>query len=154
MSLEFTINASNDETTRRIRADVLPFAAKSLENTRFVDYMFRKSVLSKISDSKGYYEPMEHIVLTLSFDTRTCGVPISHCNGHDNCDDCYYNPLIHLFDPYVYGEPLVVTSRYTINALLDTITILTKANTNSLFQLEHMKNNNDKNDLFDVFYDE
>jgi len=131
-----------------MRSDVFPLVTKSLERTSFVDYTLRKNVLLGVADSKGYYQPLEHIVLNISFDAKTCVKPISSCCAE--CEKCLYNPLSHLFDSDYYGEPLIITSRYTIKALLDAITLLATANTNALMQMEHMKANYDKANLLSL----
>ena len=140
MCLDITIKAVKDDVTSRMCKDIFPLVTKALKNTHFVDFTFGKKVLSEVADAKGYYTPNDHIVLSIAFDATSCGIPISYCNGKDDCCNCYYNPINKLFDATTYGEPLVITSRYTITTLLDALALLSMANTNSLLRLNDMKN--------------
>jgi hypothetical protein len=134
------MKASKDELITRMKTEIFPLVVKSLENSRYVDYSFQKKVLTELADSKGYYTPKEHIVLSVEFDATTCGIPLDNCVGQDDCKNCYYNPLNQLFDLPSNGEPLIITSRYTVNTLLDALALLSTANINSLLQLDNMKN--------------
>jgi len=68
--------------------------------------------------------------MSISFDPKTCGMPIEYCNVE--CGECCHNPLVGLLDPYITESPFVITCRDTIDLLLDVIDLLAKANKNAL----------------------
>ena len=128
--MSIPIIAAIDSTTKQINERVFPLAINSLEKLRSSDTS-RVQALSKLQ-RRGYYSRGENVVLSISFDPKSCGLPIEHCCG--NCGECFYNPLLDLFNPYSEegDKQFVITCRDTINTLLDVIAILANASKNSL----------------------
>jgi hypothetical protein len=118
--MNISVVSSVDESSRRLNSKVIPLALEALQGASMVDYSERESVMSRLR-GMGHYasdgDLAKHVVLSLSFDPKTCGIPMDHCRAE--CGGCNYNPLTGLFDPYLARTPLVVTSRDTIDALLD-----------------------------------
>ena len=101
---------------------------ESLKEADYIDYSFRKSLISNLRDM-GHSEPGENVVMLLSFDPKSCVTPKEHCSG--DCNGCSYNPVENLLFPYS-GGPLVITGRDTVSLLLDSISLLANANKNAL----------------------
>jgi len=104
-------------------------AILSLKNTDRVGKMLRKYILSKLC-GQGFYSPDENVILSISYDPKTCGIPKENCCG--DCIGCYNNPLTHLLCDYSSEGPFVITRRDTIKTLLDVIELLASANSSSL----------------------
>jgi hypothetical protein len=129
--MNISLIASVDETTYRIRNKVIPLAIDSLQDSFYIDYALRESVYSKIS-GKGYYSPEENVVMSISLDPKNCGTAKEYCSG--DCNNCPHNPLEGLIDSYCAEGPFVIASRYTIEKLLDVISLLAGANKNALLR--------------------
>ena len=68
----------------------------------------------------------EDVDFLISFDPKSCTIPNSYCCT--NCEECYYNPLEYLLDPYeIDNITFVITRQDIIDTLLDTINLLSKA---------------------------
>ena len=106
-------------------------AIESLKGADYIDYAFRESIISRLW-GRGYYSPGENVVMSISFDPKTCGIPIDYCAGE--CGACCHNPLVGLLDPYLTESPFVITCRDTIDTLLDVISLLAIANKNALLR--------------------
>jgi hypothetical protein len=119
-------------TTYRIKDKVLPLVVESLENTNYVDYAYRKSLISKLQD-KGYFSPGEHVVMSISIDPKKCKIPFEYCSADCN-DGCDYNPLKSLYKYHLDERQFVITHQDTIDLLLDSIILLAKANKNALMR--------------------
>jgi len=116
-----------DESSRRMRGAVFPLAIESLGKSRLFDPSYRDFVISKIRGSE-FYAHDGNIVMSISFDPKSCGIPISHCSTE--CDTCCHNPLLALLDPLAGDDrehQLVITGRNSINAMLDVIALLANA---------------------------
>ena len=122
--MTISVTSSMDESSRRMRGTVFPLAIEALKNSSFCDTSYRDFVISKIRGSE-YYAHDDNIVMSIAFDPKSCGIPISHCNTE--CDICCHNPLTGLLDPVTGDErerQLVIMGRSTINAMLDVIALL------------------------------
>jgi len=116
-----------DESSRRMRGVVFPLAIDSLKKSRSCDPSYRDYIFSKLRCSE-FYAYDDNIVLSISFDPKSCGIPISHCNTE--CNACCHNPLLALLDPLSGGDrerQLVITNRNSINSMLDVIAMLANA---------------------------
>ena len=125
------VAAKDGKTTDRIINQVIPLALETLDKVRFVDFAMCESVKSKLR-GRGYYSSEDNVIMTISFDPKSCGVPNEYCNG--DCNDCIYNPIIGMLDPYANEGPVVITCRNTIDLLLDVIILLVNANKNALLR--------------------
>ena len=123
--MDISLIASIDDSTNIINGKVLPLAINALK-TANIDDTFNGFKLSKLR-SRGYLSSRENIVLSVTFDPKSCGIPIGHCSG--DCSDCSYNPIPHLIDPNsaIPDRQFVITNRDTINTLLETIIVLANA---------------------------
>jgi hypothetical protein len=115
----------------RVKRKAIPLAIKSLEKTDHVDYALRESTISRLR-GRQYHSQAEHAVMSISFDPKTCDIPKEYCSG--DCGGCCYNPLTDLLNPYFDESAYVITCRGTIATLLDTISLLAKANCNALLR--------------------
>jgi hypothetical protein len=125
--LTISVTSSMDESSRRMRGSVFPLAIGALKKSRLCDPSYRDFVISKIRGSE-FYAHDDNIVMSISFDPKSCGIPISHCNVE--CDTCCHNPLTGLLDPLTGDDrerQLVITDRNSINAMLDVIAMLATA---------------------------
>lgn len=129
--MNISLVSSIDASTERIRREVVPFAIDSLKRPYPANGALYKASLAQLRGS-GFYQPDENVVMLISFDPCSCGVPKGHCGG--GCESCYYNPLVGLLDPYSDNGPFVITRRETVNALLDTIGLLAAANKAALLR--------------------
>jgi len=144
--MEITLVALNDSITRHLRNRVIPLAIESLKDTNHIDYALRESVISKLR-GRGYKSSDENVVMSISLDPKTCGIPIGNCSG--DCNGCFHNPLMGLLEPY--DGPVVLTSRGTITLLLDVISLLANANKNALLREKRFI---DKADESLIIYDD
>ena len=128
--MNISLISSIDKSSKRLRWKIIPLAIDSLKNTFFIDYAARDTVVSKLR-GRGYISSDENVVMSISFDPKSCGMPFSYC-PEGCCDRCYHNPLNGLLDPWLSDGPFVITRKDTINLLLDVIDLLAKANTNAL----------------------
>jgi len=130
--MEISLISSVDKSsTERIRRKIIPLAISSLKETNYIDYALRESILSRLR-GRGYYSSDEHVIMSISFDPKTCGMPIEYCIC--DCNDCRHNPLTGLLDPYLTESPFVITCMDTIDTLLDVISLLANANKNALLR--------------------
>jgi len=130
--LVISVTSSLDESYRRMRDSVFPLAIGSLKESGFIDASCRDHVVSRIR-SREFYAHDDNIVMSISFDPKSCGIPIDYCNVE--CDSCCHNPLSGLLVPFQDEErerQLVITSRNTIEAMLDVIALLANALKGSL----------------------
>jgi hypothetical protein len=78
--MNISLIASVDKpTTERIKRKVIPLAIESLKENNYIDYALRESTISRFR-SRGFYSSAEHVVMSVSFDPKTCGMPIEYCN--------------------------------------------------------------------------
>ena len=125
--MTISVTSSMDEASRRMRGAVFPLAIESLKKSRLCDPSYRDYIVSKIRGSE-FYAHDDNIVMSISFDPKSCGIPISHCNT--DCDTCCHNPLLALLDPLPGDDrerKLVITDRSSINVMLDVIALLANA---------------------------
>ena len=130
--MNISLTSSMDEASRRMRNTVFPLVIDALKNSSLSDRSYRDYVISRIQGSE-FYADDENIVMSVSFDPKSCGIPISHCCT--DCDDCFHNPLRALLDPFIGAErerKYVITDRNSINAMLDVIALLANALKGSL----------------------
>jgi len=82
------------------------------------------------------YPNYQNVLLSLSFNAETCGMPIGVCPGNsfDLCKDCGFNPLTALLDSQLSSSSCVITDRRTIELLFDIIDLLIKANKYALIR--------------------
>jgi hypothetical protein len=127
--MDIPILASIDDSTTHINRKVFPLTIDSLKDSR-INETFHGYVLSRLRSS-GFFSTEENVVLSISFNPKSCIIPFDHCSG--SCCDCQYNPLPALFDPYRQNRErqIVITGRDTIDTLLDLISLLAKANKSS-----------------------
>jgi hypothetical protein len=125
------LTAIDKSTSDRIKRKVIPLAIESLEKTDYVDYALRESVISKLR-GREYHSKSEHAVMSISFDPKTCDMPKEYCSG--DCAGCHYNPLKDMLDPHLDESAYVITCRGTIATMLDTISLLARANCNALLR--------------------
>ena len=125
--MDISLLASIDETTKRIDGKVFPLAVESLNQVRLNDPLFRKYLFPSFYD-RGFDPFDDNLIIKISFDPTSCDIPVSHCRG--NCGECPNNPLAVLFEPYLNTTPrnYVITGSDTVNAMLDTIELLSKLN--------------------------
>ena len=123
--MDISLIASIDASTNIINGKVFPLAIEALKSAH-IDDTFNGFKLSKLR-SRGYLSSRENIVLMLTFDPKSCGIPIGYCPG--NCSECDYNPIPHLVDPYsaIPDRQFIITNRDTVNTLLETIIVLANA---------------------------
>ena len=123
--MDISVIAAIDETTKRIEGKIFPLAVESLNHARFSDPFFRKYLFPRFYE-RGYDPVDDNLIIKISFDPKSCGIPLSHCCG--SCGDCSHNPLPALFEPYMNSAPrdYVITGSDTVNTLLDTIVLLAK----------------------------
>ena len=126
MNISFV--ASLEKSTYQLKQEVIPLTMESLKEANYIDYSFRKSLISNLRGMR-HSEPGENVVMLLSFDPKSCDTPKEYCSG--DCNGCDYNPVENLFFPYSSG-PLVITGRDTVSLLLDSISLLANANKNAL----------------------
>ena len=131
--MHISIISSTDKSTKRINEKVFPLALESLKESNYKDIARRYSIFSKLQ-SNGYYSSDENVVMSISFDPKSCGMPLDYCNG--DCSDCMFNPLVGLLDPHVTENKrgYVITRNETIDTLLDVIILLAKASKRNLSQ--------------------
>jgi len=128
--LDISLIATIDGSTYHINDKVFPLAIEALKPVN-IDDTFNGFKISRLRN-RGYISSRENIILSISFDPKSCRIPTSHCPG--NCSDCIYNPVAHLVDPFSDNpdRQFVITGRDTINTLLDVIVLLAKANKGNL----------------------
>jgi hypothetical protein len=130
--LTISVTSSMDESSRRMRGTVFPLAIDALKKSSFCDPSYRDYIISKIRGSE-FYAHDDNIVMSIAFDPKSCGIPISHCSTE--CDTCCHNLLTGLLDPLTgdaRDRHLVITDRNSINAMLDVIALLANALKGSL----------------------
>jgi len=142
--MNISLLVSNDMYSHKIRDNIFPLAIKALEGITSLDYESHKTLLSKLK-YKIDYPHEQNVLLSLSFDAKTCGMPIGVCPGNsfDLCKDCCYNPLTALLDPQLSSSSCVITDRRTIELLFDIINLLIKANKYALIRESISKDNID-----------
>jgi hypothetical protein len=104
----------------------------ALKESRLVDASYRDYIISKIRNSD-FYADDENIVMSIAFDPKSCGIPLNHCDAE--CDNCRYNPLNALLDPFLNNNrdrQYVITDHKTIDTMLDVIALLAHALKGSL----------------------
>ena len=119
-----SVTSSMDESCRRMRGSVFPLAIGALKESGSIDASHRDHVVSRIR-SREFYAHEDNIVMSISFDPKSCGIPIEYCNVE--CGSCCYNPLRGLLVPFQDEDrerQLVITNRSTIEAMLDVIALL------------------------------
>ena len=129
--MDISLLAVIDETTKRIDGRVFPLAVEALNKARVNDHSFRKCLFPRFYSRE--YDPFDdNLILKISFDPTSCGIPISSCCGR--CGECSHNPLYALFEPYMNTKPrnYVITGSDTINTMLDTIELLANINKGGL----------------------
>jgi len=125
--LVISVTSSLDESYRRMRGLVFPLAIGSLKESGFIDASYRDLVVSRIR-GREFYAHEDNIVMSISFDPKSCGIPIEYCNVE--CNSCCHNPLGGLLVPFQDEDrdrQLVITNRETIEAMLDVIALLANA---------------------------
>ena len=122
--MNISLLSSIDESTILMRRKVIPLAMEALEETTFVDHATRESVLSRLR-CIGFYSSDEHVIMSISYDPKTCGIPREYCSG--DCIGCNHNPLTGLLYPYMTGTQYVITNKDTIDTMLDAIALLARA---------------------------
>ena len=130
--MTISVTSSMDESSRRMRGTVFPLAIEALNKSNFCDPSYRDYIISKIRGSE-FYAHDDNIVMSIAFDPKSCGIPISHCDTE--CDICCHNPLLALLLPLTGDDrerQLVITDRASINAMLDVIALLANALKGSL----------------------
>jgi hypothetical protein len=127
VAVDISLLAVIDETTKRIEGKVFPLAVEALDQARRNDAFFQKYLFPRFYN-RGYDPLCDNLILKISFDSTSCGIPISHCCGR--CADCSHNPLPVLFEPYMNTKPrnYVITGSDMVSSMLDTIEMLTKLN--------------------------
>lgn len=121
--MNISLLSTIDGSTFHMRNKVIPMAIEALEEDSPVDLAPHESTLSRLR-SKGFYSSDEHVILSISFDPKTCGIPMEYCGG--DCIGCNHNPLTSLLNPYIAGTQYIITRKDTIDTMLDTITLLAK----------------------------
>jgi hypothetical protein len=129
--MNMSLIASIDDSTRYLKRKIIPLALESLKEAHYVDYAFQASIIARLR-GRGYYAPDENVVMSLTFDPKSCGIPFEYCSG--DCKGCCHNPLEGLLDPYFTENQFVITCRDTIDTLLDVISLLARANNTSLLR--------------------
>jgi hypothetical protein len=118
-----------DDSGRKFNNYIIPLAISALEKTFTLDFKSHKTLLTRL---RKWSDPLygQKVILSLSFDPKTCGMPIAHCPGNsfDLCKGCMYNPLTALLDSQFNGGSCVITDRDTVDMLLNVIELLAKAN--------------------------
>jgi len=115
-----------------MRGSLFPLSIGALKKSESIDASCRDHVIPRIR-GREFYAHEDNIVLSISFDPKSCGIPIDYCNAE--CDSCCHNPLRGLLVPFQDEEcerQLVITSRNTIEAMLDVVALLTNALKGSL----------------------
>jgi hypothetical protein len=110
-----------------MRGTVFPLTIDALKNSKLSDPYYRDYIISRIRSSE-FYAHDDNIVMSIAFDPKSCGIPISHCNAE--CDKCSYNPLNALLVPFQdcdQEKHFVLTDRKSINTMLDVIALLANA---------------------------
>jgi hypothetical protein len=125
--MNISLLAVIDEATKRINGKVFPLAAEALAQALLNGPFFPKHLFPRFYD-RGYDPFDDNLIIKISFDSTSCGIPKSNCCG--SCGGCFYNPLPTLFKPYMNDKPrnYVITGSDTVNTMLDTIEMLTKVN--------------------------
>jgi len=143
---------SKDKYTYKIRDKILPPVIKALEGNSSLDYESQKTLLDSLK-LKEYFPSVKNVLFSLSFDPKSCGIPIGLCSGNscDHCNDCQYNPLTALLEPQLSSNSCVITDRRTIDSLFDIIILLVKANKYALLR-ESYSNDNGSEDDNDDYY--
>jgi len=132
---------SKDKYTHKIKDNILPLVIKALEGNSSLDYETQKTLLDKLK-RKEYFPSVYNMLFSLSFDPKSCGIPIGLCAGRkcDHCKDCKYNPLTALLEPQLSSNSCVITDRRTIDSLFDIIILLVKANKYALLRESYTNN--------------
>jgi len=133
---------SKDEYTHKIKDYILPPVIKALEGNSSLDYESQKTLLDRLK-RKEYFPSVYNMLFSLSFDPKSCGMPIGLCTGnsYDHCKSCQYNPLTALLEPQLSGNSCVITDHRTIDSLFDIIILLVKANKNVLLRESYSNDN-------------
>ena len=121
--MNISLLSSIDGSTVLMRNKVIPLVIEALKEKPAVDHVPRESVLSRLR-SNGFYSPDEHVILSILFDPKTCGIPMEYCGG--DCSGCSHNPLTGLLNPYNAGTQYIITRKDTIDTMLDTIALLAR----------------------------
>jgi len=133
--INISLLATKDGSASMLQNVVRPLAIRALEGVSSLGHEEHKTILSMLR--RRQYIPFDQdVVLSLSYDPKSCGIPIGLCQGNcfELCKGCLYNPLSALLDPQMSGGSCVITDRHTIDLLLDTICVLAKANQNNLIR--------------------
>ena len=121
--MNISLLSSIDGSTIRMRRKVIPLVIEALKETSLVDHTSRETILSRLR-SKGFYSPDEHVIMSISYDPKTCGIPREYCSG--DCVGCNHNPLTGLLYPNTSRTQYVITCKDTVDTMLDAIALLVR----------------------------
>ena len=123
--MKLPLNALVDTVIRRKKRSIIPLISQLLEKAPSIEGAHRESVIAKLRGT-GFSLIEDDIDLLLSFDPKSCTIPNEYCDS--NCNECFYNPLKVLLEPYMIGDvTFIITRQDMIAALLDSIELLIKA---------------------------